>query len=42
MVTRHELPVEINDFDSFDEVYKTHELTDFDKLLSMSITRTGE
>lgn len=28
--------------DAFDEVYRTHELTDFDKLLSRSVTRTGE
>lgn len=29
-------------FDCFDEVYKTNELTDFDRLLSRSISRTGE
>ena len=28
--------------DNFDEVYKTYELTDFDRLLSGSIARTGE
>ncbi len=28
--------------DSFDEVYKTYELTDFDRLLTRSISRTGE
>ncbi len=29
-----------NKLDSFDEVYRTYELTDFDKLLSRSIART--
>ena len=28
--------------DTFDEVYKTYELTDFDRLLSRAIARTGE
>ena len=28
--------------DRFDEVYRTYELTDFDRLLSRSIARTGE
>ena len=28
--------------DTFDEVYRTYELTDFDRLLSGSIARTGE
>lgn len=28
--------------DNFDEVYKTYELTDFDRMLSGSIARTGE
>ena len=30
------------DRDSFDEIYKTYELTDFDRLLSTSVVRTGE
>ncbi|XP_019860170.1 PREDICTED: polyphosphoinositide phosphatase-like isoform X3 [Amphimedon queenslandica] len=30
------------DRDSFDEIYKTYELTDFDRLLSTSVVRTGD
>ena len=33
---------ELVERDSFDEVYKTYELTDFDRLLSTSVIRTGE
>ena len=32
----------VNHLDSFDEVYRAYELTDFDRLLGRSIARTGE